>query len=1212
MLIRDTFATKIQERIEPVVKVAERRSTILLDELQNLVLTPQWERYLHQILQEYTDAFENEEEQGIGIWISGFFGSGKSLLMKVLGILLEGGELEDQSVHDIFLSRLPRESLEFSDIRRFLALCQRRMTCSAIGGNVHAQLTDTNDTLTLITFRLFAKARGYTHIWPFAWAVEYQLDALGLLPEFHRIASELCARDWEEIAEDAEFYSAQLYEAAAIVLPDHFRTPAAVEQATDNARGITPEMLIERLRRWCKEQDTAGKRHKVLLQLDELGQWIQGGTDLTGRIMQVQALIESASTFGAGRVWIAVTAHGDIQALKQNVQQEYYAKINQRFMLKCKLSNEDINTVVQQRLLRKTIPAASQLRERFQQDSGELYDLGALKETQRVYPLPDAENFALHYPYMPWTVAVIPDVTKGIAQTAGRGEELTGASRTMIAVVQGGILETKGFLDNPVGMLICLADLYNQFAGDVPIETKTDLSRVRDTVEGGNGFTTKVAHALYLLGQASYIACTLDNVVRALVTSMNDSIAVLRPQVKAELDRLVKAGYAKHVGESYIFLSAQQRSFQEKVQAKQEELLYRTNDLILKLKERDLAPGDDALRFDQVPVSGMAGRTKLLRLMLDGSVLRNQSEHVTIQVYSPLQQIIAPEIGSDEEMKQRSRQEPNSFFLRMEKVPELRYALAQVAATEEVADQIMNGGMTSDPEYEVAKQARSHDVAEYRRDVRYYLAKAVRNGILFFRGTAYYPTDGDNAGAVVRNSLSQLLPQIYSRFSDLPHHIRDDARAVKDALNNVTSNSDLVALKVYKADGTLNEGNPLLSTLRSRIPLAGDDLGMVTAEQLQFDLEKPPFGWDGNCVKVGLALLLRASACQLVENGNIHTDPSSSAVLNLLTKAQLYKTVRVQGIRTEISSKELQEIRGYIETIFGVKPALVMAIMNDKLKEQLQAQQRQALDIENWANTAMCPLPLQFESGKSLSQELLDSNAPNVRLPHFMREWETLLEYATLLRALGRFRSEHGTEFVNVRSFFNNMVNVDNPPDEVRNFVQSWRVLEKERTFTDPVRWSELTQAYHTAQQALTNQIQTLQQEAQKELRELEASLPKRVEEVGIPADDVDDVITELHTLLRPAQDRIERPAPTIAEARTMKTAIISNRMDVSKKIMEIRGRYQTSEEPSAQPEEVYMNWRNILGQRRITSPDDLKPIIESLQRHVYTELEQHHIIIIE
>ncbi len=1210
MQIRDIFATKIQERIEPVVKVADRRPTTLLDELQNLVITPQWERYLHQMLQEYTEAFENEEEQGIGIWINGFFGSGKSLLMKVLGVLLEGGELEGQSVHEIFLNRLPPDSLERSDIHRFLALCQRRMTCSTIGGNVHAQLAENGDTLTLIAFRLFAKARNYTHIWPFAWAVEYQLDIRGLLPEFHRRASELSGMEWEEIAEDAEFYSNQLYEAAASVLPEYFNGPDAVERAADSAQrnGITPEMLIERLRRWCKDKDAGGKRHKILLQFDELGQWIQGGLDMTGRIMQVQALVESASTLGEGRIWMAVTAHGDIQALKQNVQQEYYAKINQRFVLKCKLSNEDIKTVVQERLLRKTIPAASLLRERFQQNSGELYDLGLLKETQRVYPLPNAENFAQFYPYMPWTVAAIPDVTKGIAQAAGRGEELTGSNRTMIGIVQGGILDTKGLLDSSVGKLICLADLYCQFSSDVPIETKTDLSRVRDTAPGGNDDTTKVAHALYLLGQAGYIACTLENVVRALITSTNDTIASLRPRVKTELDRLVAAGYAKQVGDNYVFLSTQQRSFQEKVQAKQDELLNHTGDLILKLKEFE---GDDALRFDRVPVSGMAGRAKVLRLMLDGRVVRNPSEHVTIQVYSPLQRIIAPVIGNDEEMKQRSLQDPNSFFLLMDNVQELRRALVQAVATEEVAEQVLSTGQRSDPEYEVAKQAKSHDAVEYKRAVRYHLAQAVRNGKLFFRGTAYYPTDGDNASAVMRNSLSQLLPQIYSRFSDLPHRLYDDVRAVKDALNNVTSNSDLVALKVYKADGTLNDGNPLLSTLRTRIPLAGDDLGMVSADQLRLELEKPPFGWDSNCVKVGLALLLRASACRFIENGNVHTDPSSPDVIQLLTKDHRFKTLRVQGVRTEIGTKELQQIRGYMETIFGIKPQLVAAILNDKLKEQLQNLQKQAREIEIWATTAVCALPLQFESGTSLVTELLDSNAPNVRLLQFMREWETLMNYTRLLRELSRFKEEHGTEYVAVRSFFNNMLYVENPPEDVRNFVQSWRVLDKERTITDSIRWGELMQAYHTARQTLADQIHTLQQEAQKEFEELRSSLRKKVEEAGIPDTEVDAAVAELQEVLRPARNRIEHTSPTIVEARTMKTAIMNSRLDLPKKVREIRARYQT-DETVTQPKEVYMNWHNILGPRRITSPDDLKQILEILQRHVFSELEQQHIVIIE
>jgi len=71
---------------------------------------------------------------------------------------------------------------------------------------------------------------------------------------------------------------------------------------------------------------------------------------------QAQAQAEAAATGGEGRIWLAATAHGDVQALGQNVGQEQYAKINQRFALRCKLSNDDIGRVVEERLPRKTQP----------------------------------------------------------------------------------------------------------------------------------------------------------------------------------------------------------------------------------------------------------------------------------------------------------------------------------------------------------------------------------------------------------------------------------------------------------------------------------------------------------------------------------------------------------------------------------------------------------------------------------------------------------------------------------------------------------------------------------------------------------------------------------------------------------------------------------------------------------------------------------------
>jgi hypothetical protein len=1206
MKIRDIFNTRIQERIEPVVKVADRRPAIVLSELDNLIVTPQWERYLHQIPQEYADAFENEEEQDVGIWISGFFGSGKSLLMKVLGLLLEGGELMGRSVHDAFLNRLPPQSSLRPDIQRFLAHCRSRLTCSAIGGNVHAQLTDTNETLTLLAFRLFAVARGYTHIWPFAWAIEYQLEEKGLLEEFRSKVCELCRVEWKEIAEDAAFYSPQLYEAATQVLPDHFQDASAVELATENAlrHGISAEMLITRLRRWCEEHDQGAKRHKVLLQFDELGQWMQSGLNMTDRIMQIQAIIEAASTLGRGRVWIAVTAHGDIQALKQSVQQEQYAKINQRFALKCKLSNEDINTVVQERLLDKTIPAGSHLRALFQRQSGEITDLGFLKETQRNYPAPDEESFADFYPYLPWTVAVIPDVTKGIAHAAGRGEELTGANRTMISVVQGGILDATNLLESEVGRLVCLADLYAQFDPDVPLETRSDLRRLSQTVPDSDTFTTRVAHALYLLGQATYIPCTLENVTRALITSIDQDMTTLRPRVRGELERLVNAGYAKQVGNNYVFLSMQQRSFQEKVLARQGELLNHISDLMMRLQEFH---GDNALRFDRVQI---AGREKLLRLTLDEKVVRNLTEQVTIKVYSPLERLIAPEMNNDEEMKQRSIQEPNSFILRMDHVPALRRVLAQKAATEEVAEAVMANGQDNNPEYEVARQA-GFDVALYRQAISRDLDQAVRNGVLFFRGTAYYPTEGENASQAMRSLLGQLLPEIYSRFSDLPARLSDEVRTVRDALNHVTTNRDLEALKVYKADGTLNDGNPLISLLRSRIPQSGDDLGMLGADQLRQDLERPPFGWDGNWVKVGLALLLRASACRLVEKSISYTDPGNPEVLQMLTKDQRFKTVRVQSIKTDIGIKEQQQIRSAVETIFHVKPPLVLAPLNEALKEQLQQLAAQAQALEDWARTARCYLPQPFEAGKSLVADILATQDPNSRLPYFLREQENVLEMVKLVKELASFKASQGKSYVEARDFYNRMVNVEQPPEAVSAFLASWRTLTNDRTITEEKRWNELLKVYHAAQQGLTNHIQSLQQEAQKELAELEASLHQKVVEAGIPETEMERAVADLQVVLQPARERIEQNTPSIAEARSMSTTLFSSRTALLKKVKEIQAQYQLSEE-AAPPQDIHLTWSTLLGRRQISTPDDLKQVVELLQRCVYRELEQHHHVIID
>src|SRR5206468_9533572 len=402
----------------------------------------------------------------------------------------------------------------------------------------------------------------------------------------------------------------------------------------------------------------------------------------------------------------------------------------------------------------------------------------------RVFPHPDAVNFPLFYPYLPWTVAAIPHVVKGIAQATGRDEALTGSNRTMIGVVQGGIIDTPGLLNSPVGSIRCLADLYDQLASDAPIETRTDLNRVITTVPGATSFTTQVARALYLLGQVTYIPCTLENVTRTLVNSLDSNLASLRTQARDELERLVAAGYAKQVGEIYVFLNTQQRSFQDKVRSRQEELSNQTYELSQKLREYE---GEDALRFDQVPLSGREIR---LRLEIDGRVVRNPSMPVTIHIYSPFQRALDPQIADDTAMKQRSLQDPDNIFFRMAETKGLRRALALAVATEEVANQV-RASQANTGEAEVAQQARQVDLPSYKNEVRRLLTQAVRGGIIFFNGSPYQLLEGEGAGDAVRSALSQILPNIYSRFSEVTYRLFNEETAVKAALGGNTTNTDL-------------------------------------------------------------------------------------------------------------------------------------------------------------------------------------------------------------------------------------------------------------------------------------------------------------------------------------------------------------------------------------------------------------------------------------
>src|SRR5690349_11129845 len=106
MLISELFETRVEEKIDPVIKVAEREDEKkLAGEIGSYVITPLLEEHFDNFLEHYTDTFLKPTTE-IGVWISGYFGSGKSHLAKIMGLLVENRKLDGRSADDRFQARL--------------------------------------------------------------------------------------------------------------------------------------------------------------------------------------------------------------------------------------------------------------------------------------------------------------------------------------------------------------------------------------------------------------------------------------------------------------------------------------------------------------------------------------------------------------------------------------------------------------------------------------------------------------------------------------------------------------------------------------------------------------------------------------------------------------------------------------------------------------------------------------------------------------------------------------------------------------------------------------------------------------------------------------------------------------------------------------------------------------------------------------------------
>ena len=503
-------------------------------------------------------------------------------------------------------------------------------------------------------------AKGYGGNILYARVIESEVDKRGKLEALHEAVSRISGKPWSEIVRNLGFYSKALYGAACEVAPDAFHKPDDVAAALKNAEKgelFNVKFLVRTILDDLEQQEKAtGKPTRIVLLLDESGQWIE---DSGERLSQLQALVEEAAETGRGKIWVMVTTHEDMGSIYQNAKRLEahgdFKKIEGRFRYKWNLTTENIELVLEDCVFRKTVQGKRELDALYKSSPGVLRDLGQLQNTAQVLPECSDDRFVAFYPFFPYQIHLIPEIVKSLRSKGGRGEQLSGSTRTLIAITQD-VLRAgrRDYLKSSIGELVSFDEVYANLAneGEVTADARRDLSRIEQIVPGSTALTRRVAEVLYLIRELTYIPRTIDNIARLLVENASDDLPTLINRIRPEVDKLVKARLVAVAGEEYEFLTGERRTFEEEV----------ANEAA-PLRRPDIGAGlaefinTSCLGFDRVPYKDFEFP---IRIFFDDQVVTREG-HIEVRIASPLAVVDGLKVSDLEDKSLRPGHAANRF-----------------------------------------------------------------------------------------------------------------------------------------------------------------------------------------------------------------------------------------------------------------------------------------------------------------------------------------------------------------------------------------------------------------------------------------------------------------------------------------------------------------------------------------------------------------------
>lgn len=554
MVIGQLFQEDINRKINGVVKVDQNATDVLVQELDEYVITKDLKKHFMTFFNTYSDSF-HKVTADIGVWISGFFGSGKSHFLKMLSYLLANREVQGVRTVERFRKKFEDDPATF-----MLIDSVTRGHTDTILFNIDIEGSINKDKTAVL--RVFAKMF-YNYLGFYGEnlkvaKLEQFIEKQGKTAEFRRVFEEKNGTSWLESRNAFAFFEDSVVSTLQEVL-------CMSEQAARNwFNGTeTVETSIAQLVSEMKEYvDSKPDDFHLLFMVDEVGQYVGGDT---GLLLNLQSLVEEIGAVCAGKVWVVCTGQEAIDEIIKARENEF-SRIQARFKTRLSLTSSSADEVIQKRILKKKPEVVPALEQVYNQNDSVLRNLFSFTNALldiKGYTGP--QDFVRNFPFVPYQFIIMQKVFSEIRKHGNSGKHLSGGERSMLSGFQEAAQKIQDKDEYALAPFYLFYDTVHTFLDS---SIRLVIERCQKAADNGNGIEQQdvnVLKLLYLIRYIDDIPANLDNIVILMANDIRLDKITMRKKVQDSLDRLLSQNYIGRTGDTYNFLTDEEQDIQREI-----------------------------------------------------------------------------------------------------------------------------------------------------------------------------------------------------------------------------------------------------------------------------------------------------------------------------------------------------------------------------------------------------------------------------------------------------------------------------------------------------------------------------------------------------------------------------------------------------------------------------------------------------------------------